>query len=345
MTDRTYPDDYDTATYRGPQEYPVPEDWVLGIVEADGICWERYFDADAADDAAHQYELADDVGMSDPDEAAYLHSEFDPSPHNRLEIAGETIVRLEATDDTAGLYAVVAAALARWAREEDLDGLLEDLGREELRFGSDERRSEPPDEKQTLTDGGTSPEAIRAKIADANVSAARAAHTAADIREYEDGELRLCDVHRGLLTTYSDVVSALDAVENTIRVGDSGRKVPKGIIQEHADRVRDRYENPLRSVALMLLEYNRREWLQHKTDTNGSASVVRHGFTENQRAWLDELQGGLSADQAADTIATLRGEAEELRNRDDVDDHMEDVIDGLEHRADILEAATGREEQ
>lgn len=37
------------------------------------------------------------------------------------------------------------------------------------------------------------------------------------------------------------------------------------------------------------------------------------------------------------TIGTIRGEAGELEARDDVDDHLRDVIEGLEQRADSLE--------
>ena len=46
-------EEYPTTTYRGPQEYPVPEDWVLGTVEGDGIGWKRYPEADESDEHTH----------------------------------------------------------------------------------------------------------------------------------------------------------------------------------------------------------------------------------------------------------------------------------------------------
>lgn len=42
--------------------------------------------------------------------------------------------------------------------------------------------------------------------------------------------------------------------------------------------------------------------------------------------------------QTQASLASFRGEADELRNRDDVDPHMSDVIEGLEYAAEELVA-------
>ena len=47
---------------------------------------------------------------------------------------------------------------------------------------------------------------------------------------------------------------------------------------------------------------------------------------------LDDLLG-----DAANAVGSLRGEADELEARDDVDDHLTDVADGLRLNADTLE--------
>lgn len=42
-------------------------------------------------------------------------------------------------------------------------------------------------------------------------------------------------------------------------------------------------------------------------------------------------------DRMADAAKLMRGEADELAARDDVDDHLTDVIEGLRHHAEEIE--------
>jgi len=98
--------------------------------------------------------------------------------------------------------------------------------------------------------------------------------------------------HGPLVECYATLVRALDRVEHLRDQinEDWGSPTPRQLMREHSDRLKERYDGPVLNLALMLLEYNRRQWLHHKSETQGAESVRRHGLTENQRSWLDELQ-------------------------------------------------------
>jgi len=55
---------------------------------------------------------------------------------------------------------------------------------------------------------------------------------------------------------------------------------------------------------------------------------------ETEQTWLEGTAEGV--------VATIRGEADELESRDDVNDHLQMVIEQLRHNADELEAAVQR---
>lgn len=67
------------------------------------------------------------------------------------------------------------------------------------------------------------------------------------------------------------------------------RPTPGDITSEHADRLEERYDRRVLTLALMLLEDNRRR-LYESPETMGARHVERHGLTENQRMVLDDLQ-------------------------------------------------------
>ena len=71
---------------------------------------------------------------------------------------------------------------------------------------------------------------------------------------------------------------------------DDGRPTPRQIKREHAERLKETYDEPVLFVALHFLEANRRKWLHGKPETEGARAVERHGLTANQREWLNELQ-------------------------------------------------------
>lgn len=172
-------------------------------------------------------------------------------------------------------------------------------------------------------------------IASANASTAQAVSQIAGNASTGHYAMGARNAHRELVEAYQDVTWALDRTEVHLDRADYGADTPRCIKREHAERLKETYDHPLVSIALMLGEWNRRKWLHGKPETIGAEEVGRHGLTGTQRDLLNRLQDWSDAAGAIeDTIPVLRGEAEELRTRDaDVDD----VAEQLEHRADRLE--------
>lgn len=132
-----------TTTFRGQQRYPVPEDWVLSVVEMDGIRWKRY------DDIGHGYSLDSEIkearnfskNAADPDEVAslgrepavkpvevdgsYEHKPVADPADQELSLGAETIFRVYDPIDTDQLWAATAVILARHSRDEEYDGIVD----------------------------------------------------------------------------------------------------------------------------------------------------------------------------------------------------------------------------
>jgi len=85
--------------------------------------------------------------------------------------------------------------------------------------------------------------------------------------------------------------------------------------------VDDRVDTVLDVCSYHLREYRRRGY---------DVEDVEHVTVPRSR--LEELHGAIR-----DATATCRGEAAEITARDDVDEHLRDVADGLELTADELE--------
>ena len=99
--------------------------------------------------------------------------------------------------------------------------------------------------------------------------------------------------HDALLEAYGDLCRAIDRTENVLdrmEREDHRTRTPRSIKKAHAERLKEQYDGPVLNLALMLGEANRREWLHWKTETHGAEAVERHGLTENQREWLNQLQ-------------------------------------------------------
>lgn len=146
-------DEYEWTRYRGPQPYPVPADWVLRIVEGDGIGWYRF--PGLGEGLAKDTEVRDVLGIGDDYEDALAEADeawldykiveaggdgFDPEPdtvEHTLTIAGETVFR-RVDPDRDDLMAAVAETLskftngAEWRAVEPSTGRLpDDLKREQ----------------------------------------------------------------------------------------------------------------------------------------------------------------------------------------------------------------------
>lgn len=125
----TWDDDYPTTTHRGPQQYPVPEDWVLGIVEADNMSWRRYDDAEN-ENAERKRQLNNEVVYEGPDDVLSLLLEMegdvmDPDrEYWELRLNGEKIAELDG--DATDYFAEIAELMASYARGEDYDDIFPD---------------------------------------------------------------------------------------------------------------------------------------------------------------------------------------------------------------------------
>ena len=133
-------------------------------------------------------------------------------------------------------------------------------------------------------------EAIERRLAAANREIADALQQSVGLSttSYPQSELR--NTHRELLDAYYDLTQTIDMVERAVGDLDDHAELAKQVTSDHADRLKETYDEPLVYVALQLLDANRREWLHGKPDTNGAQEVERHGLTANQREWLNELQ-------------------------------------------------------
>jgi hypothetical protein len=113
MTDRSYPEDYRTTTYRR-REYPAPGDWALNVVEADGVSWHRFegLDADHAADAPDE----------EPDDVVYLglHEDVDGTPYHKFTVNGRTQARIRDDLDEDRFWQVVAECLW-WVVDDDME--------------------------------------------------------------------------------------------------------------------------------------------------------------------------------------------------------------------------------
>lgn len=155
-------DEFEWTRYRGPQPYPCPADWVLDLVEGDGIIWYRFpgigegleMDDDVREVFEPDYEEYDDARG----ETAILSKEIvEDNPRKReskleheLSIDGETIFRRVEPDDE-DLFATVAEALARYSNGQELEDVAPSTGRlpEDLREQQETERRQA--ENQSLT--------------------------------------------------------------------------------------------------------------------------------------------------------------------------------------------------
>lgn len=102
-------------------------------------------------------------------------------------------------------------------------------------------------------------------------------------------QIELRNTHDELLDAYYELTHAVDMAERVLDDLDDSRSTPYRIKKDHADRIAETYDDPVRLLALQLLEANRRKWLHGRRGTNGAREVERHGLTSNQREWLNDV--------------------------------------------------------
>ena len=160
---------------------------------------------------------------------------------------------------------------------------------------------EPPENKIVATDGGDrlgdtlnqhtrdKLEAVEKRLAAANAEIAAAVEQSTGLLAADHPEFQLRNTHTELLDAYRELVQTIDMVERVLGEVDEHSETPKQIISDHGDRLGETYDEPLSYIAVQLANKNRRKWLHAKPETNGAQAVERHGLTENQRRWLNNV--------------------------------------------------------
>ncbi len=144
-------------------------------------------------------------------------------------------------------------------------------------------------------------EATHSRIAAANSEIAAALEQSTGIEATNTPEYQLRRTHAELLDAYQELTQAIDMAERTLdALGDGHNPTPHQIKREHAERMAQTYPDPVRYLAVDLLEANRREWLHTKPATNGAQQVERHGLTTNQRDWINQVAGAVRAVEAVE---------------------------------------------
>jgi len=116
--------DFPTTTYRGPQLYPVPEDWFLSHPEGGTLGWKRYEDAENGQEAGTSYDIDDEVLRNDPTDVAVLLSEWTEHEETVWSLSfnhQETIFEDLVVENHNELLTVTAETLAKYARGEPYD--------------------------------------------------------------------------------------------------------------------------------------------------------------------------------------------------------------------------------
>jgi len=134
-------------------------------------------------------------------------------------------------------------------------------------------------------------EAVENRLAAANSEIAAAVEQSTGLLATDHPEFQLRNTHTELLDAYRELVQTIDMVERVLGEVDEHAETPKQIKDDHADRIAKTYDEPLSYLAIQLLQANRRKWLHTKPETGGAREVKRHGLTESQRTWLNEVDG------------------------------------------------------
>jgi len=132
-------------------------------------------------------------------------------------------------------------------------------------------------------------EAVDKRLAVANAEISAAVEQSTGLPAADHPKFQLRNTHTELLDAYSELVQTIDMVERVLSEIDEHSETPNQIKSDHTDRLAETYDGPVRYLAIQLLQKNRRKWLHAKPETNGAQAVERHGLTENQRRWLNDV--------------------------------------------------------
>jgi len=71
---------------------------------------------------------------------------------------------------------------------------------------------------------------------------------------------------------------------------DNGKCEGHYLRDKHASMLYDKYDKPIASLAVQLMEFNVKKWIPDKDGTIGADDIREHGLTRLQRRWLNEFQ-------------------------------------------------------
>jgi len=78
---------------------------------------------------------------------------------------------------------------------------------------------------------------------------------------------------------------------------------------KHASRLYDKYDKPIASLAVQLMEFNVEEWIPDKDGTIGADHIRETGLTRTQRKWLGQMNA--KSESKLETLIDEIHEAEE----------------------------------
>jgi len=76
--------------------------------------------------------------------------------------------------------------------------------------------------------------------------------------------------------------------------------------RENADKIKEKYDTPLKELALMLHEYNE-QWLIQKPDTIGAEWIRKTGLTQTQISLLEEAENKMKKKENEDNNSLVAG--------------------------------------
>ena len=81
---------------------------------------------------------------------------------------------------------------------------------------------------------------------------------------------------------------------------------------KHALRLYNKYDKPIASLAVQLMEFNVEEWIPDKDGTIGADHIRETGLTRNQRKWLGQINA-----KSESSLDDLREEIENSHKNDE----------------------------
>lgn len=150
--------EHDWTRYRGPQPYPVPDDWALDEPEGDAVGWYRFPDVGdghaTTDDVYDEFEPDYDGIEEARGEMAILVNDIVEDSRNgpvilkhELSIGGETVFsHVDPSDEE--LWATVADALARYTDGDSVDEIAADVSWRSGRLPPEEREKRKQQRRQ-----------------------------------------------------------------------------------------------------------------------------------------------------------------------------------------------------